>query len=362
MRLGNVNRSLSKSTGSGGGGALTGQGQQQETDYSVSPTLTTDLFDLADLTIRATYAQVFFDEPIVGPPLTPLDDVALKGISGKIGTGKRASLYEATVSANYLETDDDFRQRAIIGSLFLNLTEQFTAIGRIGYERITDPSIAQIRGPVWSVGGRYRLGRNSVVQVEYGRRFGDESWLGELDVAVTPRLTISGSFRDTLIPVQLTYLQGIEELFNEDGELEIPSPNSPGNPDPTVLDDIVRDKDAQFVARYLIDLRSFEFSLRHSERRFLTTQDTDKLFSLRLALEEQLSRKLSYVLGFDFFNTYAPAIGNAATEDYGIDLAIRYQVSTDTQFTGGYLWRLQTEEIDDDTYENVLRVGVEHQF
>ena len=167
MRWPNVNRSLWNRLGRGAM-SLTGQGQQQETDYGVSPTLTTDLFDLADLAVRATYAQVFFDDPVAGPSLTPLDDVALKEISGRIGTGKRASLYEATVSANYLETDTDFQRRNIIGSLFLNLTGQFTAIGRIGYERITDPSIAQIRGPLWSAGGRYNLGKNSLVQVEYG--------------------------------------------------------------------------------------------------------------------------------------------------------------------------------------------------
>jgi hypothetical protein len=122
---------------------LTGIGQRQETDYAVSPLLNLEVLGLADLAVRATYAQVLFDDPVAGPSPIPLDDITLKEISGRIGTGQRASAYELIASADYLETDTDFQRRNIVGSVFLNLTDKFTAIGRVGYERITDPSIGK---------------------------------------------------------------------------------------------------------------------------------------------------------------------------------------------------------------------------
>lgn len=350
---------------------LTGIGQRQETDYAVSPVLRLDVLGLADLAIRATYAQVLFDDPVAGPSVVPLDDIALKELSGRIGTGERASAYEAVVSASYLETDTDFQRRNIVGSLLLNLTDMFTVIGRIGYERITDPSIAPVRGPLWSAGGRLNLAQNSSVQVEYGRRYGysnstnnldDVAWLVNFDVEVTPKLNVSGSYTDAFVPVQLVYYQSVDEIFDSDAVLDIQSPKPPGIFDPTVVDQIIRIKNALLTARYQVDLRNYELTVRQSERLFVTSQQTEEIIGFRLGVDERLSRKLSYVAGFGFFKTTVPLVDDVASDDYELDIAVRYQLGLNTRLTGGYLWRLRSGDDDVDAYENVLRFGVERAF
>jgi uncharacterized protein (PEP-CTERM system associated) len=350
---------------------LTGIGQRQETDYAVSPLLNLEVLGLADLAVRATYAQVLFDDPVAGPSPIPLDDITLKEISGRIGTGQRASAYELIASADYLETDTDFQRRNIVGSVFLNLTDKFTAIGRVGYERITDPSIAPVRGPLWSAGGRLNLGKNSSVQVEYGRRYGysnstnnldDVTWLVDFDVEVTPKLNMSGSYTDTFVPVQLTYYQSLDEIFDSDTVLDISTPKQPGIFDPTVVDQIIRSKNALLTATYQVDLRTYELTVRQSERLFLTSQQSEDIFGFRLAVDERLSRKLSYVAGLNFFKTTRPLVADSGSDDYALDLAVRYQLGLNTRLTGGYLWRLRAGDNDVDTYENVLRFGVERAF
>lgn len=357
-----------------GGGVefLTGQGQRQETDYVVSPIIRLDLFGLADLAVRGTYAQVLFDDPVVGPtPLTLIEDVTVKELAGRIGTGERASAYEATVSASYLETDNDFQRRNIVGSLFLNLTDQFTAIGRIGYERITDPSITPIRGPLWSAGGRFEFGQNSSVHVEYGRRYSysnstnnldDVNWLVNVNLAVTPKFTVGANYTDSLAPVQLIYYQSADKLFDPDATLDVPQPRQPDIFDPTAIDEIIRSKNAQFTSAYQVDLRTYSLIVRLSDRQFLTSLQSEEIVGFRFEVDERLSRKLSYVMGLNYFKTTFPLAADAGSDDYAFDLQVRYQLGLNTRLSGGYRWRLQSTASNADTYENVLRFGVQREF
>jgi hypothetical protein len=77
---------------------------------------------------------------------------------------------------------------------------------------------------------------------------------------------MSGSYTDTFVPVQLTYYQSLDEIFDSDTVLDISTPKQPGIFDPTVVDQIIRSKNALLTATYQVDLRTYELTVRQSER------------------------------------------------------------------------------------------------
>lgn len=342
-------------------GLTTGQGSIQQKSYSVSPFVTAEVFGLADLLVRGNYAQVQFDRPVVGIAATLLTDVTVKQVGARITTGERSSLYEALGTAEYLETDQGFEQRNVIGGLFLHLTKAFSAIGRYGYERITDPTIADIRGPVWSLGGRYRFG-DSVIQLEYGERFGDTTYLADVNVALTPRLRVVGGYTDTLVPVQLTLVRSVTDLLDQDGNFNISVPTTPSLPDPLIVDAIVRDKSARLAASLTNDLQTYTLTVGHNDRFYPTLVDNEKSYVVDLILEEQLSRKLSYFIDLQFQDNYEVLLTRNTSQVYRTQLSFFYQYNESMTFGGGYTWRFAASPGDLDIYENILRFSVQQAF
>ncbi|MCE9523515.1 MAG: hypothetical protein K8S25_13915 [Alphaproteobacteria bacterium] len=343
-------------------GLSTGQGSLQQTNYGVSPFVTGNIFGLADLLVRGNYAQVLFDRPVVGVAATLLTDITVKSVAGKITTGERASLYEAVATAEYLETDLGFEQRNVIGGLILNLTKGLSAIGRIGYERISDPSFPLIHGTIWSLGGRYRFSDASFIQFEYGKRFEDDTFLAEFNVALTSRVRVVGNYTDTLVPVQLTLVRGVQDLLDQEGNFVITAPNSPSIPDPTLVDAIVRDKDLKLGATFEQDLQVYTLTVGHTERFYPSLLDDESFYFVGVSLEEKLSRSLDYLLSVQFQDNYSVLATANTSQIFRTELSFTYQYTQDVAFAGGYTWRLETNPDNNDTYENVLRFSVSQAF
>jgi len=343
-------------------GLTTGQGTLQQKSYRVSPFVTTEVFGLADLLVRGTYGQVQFDKPIVGVTTTLLSDITVKHVGGRITTGERSSLYELIGTAEYLETDLGFEQRNVVGSAYVHLTPGFSALGRIGYERISDPIFTTIRGTVWSLGARYRFGADSVIQVEYGRRYNDNTYLGEMSIALTPRVRLTGAYTDALTPIQLTLVRALTELFNEEGNLDITVPNTPPIPDPLIVDTIVRDREMRLAATYTHGLQVYTLALEHFDRFYPSLIDNEKSIGVSFTLEEQLSRRLSYLLHMQFQDQYDVILTRPPSQIYRTELSFFYQYNEDVAITGGYAWRLEETVGDIDVHENVIRLGMTQAF
>jgi hypothetical protein len=343
-------------------GLTTGQGSLQQTNYAVSPFITADLFGMADLLVRGNYAQVQFDQPVVGLTPTNITDITLKHVGGRLTTGNRSSLYEAIVTAEYMETDLGFEQRNVVGGLIFNLTKSFSAIGRIGYERISDPTLPTIRGQVWSLGGRFEMGDDALIQFEVGRRFDDDTYRGEFNFGIGTRTRVRGGYTDNLVPVQLTLVRGVGDLLDQDGNFLITVPNTPSVPDPLLVDGVVRDKSAEFTASYDIDLQTYTLSAGHSERIYPSLSDSEKFFFAALTLEEKLSRNLDYFVSVQFQDNYSVLATRTSTQSYRADFAFEYQYNESVLFAGGYSYRLLTSPADVDTYENIFRVSATQAF
>jgi hypothetical protein len=337
-------------------GLTPGEGRLQQTNYSVTPTIQAPIFGLADLMVRAHYGQIIFDEPVAGIATTLLDDIAVKQAAGRLTTGKRSEFYELFVGGEYLETDIGFEQRNVIGGAIVNIMPNFSAIGRYGYERIFDPSFPIIHGQVWSAGGIVRLGQASTIHVEYGKRFGGTTWLGDLEVVLTPRTTLTGTYTDTLIPAQLTLVRGIEDLFDENGGFDFSQPSSPNIPNPLVLDEIVRDKEANLTASYVYGLQTFALTFSHFERMFPALLDQESSFSVDASLSEQLSRQLRFFFLVQYEDVYEVLGDGATSKIYRTGLTFQYRFSEDYAAAGGYVWQLDTSTDDSaDTQQSVLR-------
>lgn len=341
-----------------------GTGTLQMQSYNVSSMLVLDdLAGLVDFRARGGYAAIHFDEPVVGVPPALLSDIEVKQIAGKITTGNRASRYEVFGTGEYLEADSGFELRNAVGGVYFHVTKGITAIGRYGYERISDPLFPTIRGNVWSLGARYQTGHGaSFMQFEYGRRFDDETYRGELSVQVTPRIRVLGTYLDTLAPIQLTFLRDLDDLYDAEGNLAVPEPSKQALPDLLIPDTIVRDRDIILTGEYLLGLRTITLKLQHSDRVFPLLADDEKYFAAYLTVDEQLSRRLSYLLDLEFLNDYDAVLARPTTTSYTARLGLSYEYKDRFALTGGYAMRIRTTPGSDDIYENVLRFGVSKTF
>lgn len=343
-------------------GLTTGQSSLQQFSYAVSPFITSQVFGLADLVVRGNYAQVQFDEPVVGVATAFITDITVKQASAKITTGERSSLYELIGTAEYLETDQDFEQRNVVGGVIFHATKSISAIGRYGYERVSDPTIATISGPIWSAGGRFTFDDNSFIQLEYGSRFDDTTYRAEAQFNIGPRLRVTGAYTDTLVPIQLTLLSTVADLLDQEGNFIIQAPSSPSIPDPLLVDAIVRDKEGLLTTTYTRDLQSVSLTLGHAKRYYPSFDDDESYFFAGLAVTEKLSRRLEYLVNLRFQDNYATLVTNSTSQIYTTELGAIYRYNETVSFAGGYVWRLESTPTNDDVYENVLRFSVTQSF
>jgi hypothetical protein len=343
-------------------GLTTGQGTLQQENFAVRPFIRTQILGIADLLVAGNYGQVQFDKPVVGVAATTLTDITVKQAGAKITTGERSSLYELIATAEYLETDQGFEQRNVVGGAILKLTPNIAAIGRIGYEKIFDPSFPEIRGTVWSVGGRYTFNKDSTIQFEVGRRFEDNSYRGELNLALSPFIRAVGAYTDTLTPVQLTLVRNVDDLLDQEGNFQIDPPNAPSIPDPLLLDTIVRDKEMRLATVYTKDLQSVSLLGGYTERYYPSLNDDESFYFFGLQMQEQLSRQLEYTLNARFQDNYQTLATGTPSEIYSAEFAVAYQWNTYLTLTGGYAYRLEQAPGDLDTYENILRFGASQRF
>lgn len=341
-----------------GTGLTTGQFNSQQTQYAVGPLLTLNMFDLADLAVRATYAEVAFDEPIAGPLLVPINGVVAKSMAGRITTGERHSNYELIGTAEHLETEDGFELENAVGHVLLHLTGTFTAIGRYGYEHIEDPSITTVRGPRWSVGGRYTTSSNSFIQVEFGERFDGASWAGDVNLTLSPRVRLNARYQDTLVPAQLQSLRSLNDLFDADGNLTLQPAPQPFTPDLSLANQVVRDKRLSGTMAYTRGLATFSLNGTHSERDLLGLGTTEKQYAIAVDWREALSRSLTGNAGIRFFNDYEPRLGSDPLQQYRAEVGFNYLYNADLTFNGSLIWALNDRETTGDSQTSVLRFGL----
>ncbi|MBL9097757.1 MAG: hypothetical protein JNK07_12580 [Alphaproteobacteria bacterium] len=339
-----------------------GGSRSKETNYSVGPLLTLNVFDIADLVARATYSQILFSEPVTGPLLVPIEDLTAKQAAGRVTTGDRSSLYEAIGTAEYLETDADFRLRNIVGHLIVHLTDRIDVIGRYGYERIEDPSFPTIKGQRWSFGGRYSFADNSAIRVEYGNRFNDTSWLGEVSVQLTSRVNIAGQYTDSIAPAQLSLVRPLDDLFDDAGSVDLGTTPTQLVPNPALIGQVVRDKNFNFSADYRIGLATYSLIGRHADRQIPGLGLSDKIYSVDLEWKETLSRSLTATASVGFFDNYSPNLGSQEVQQYRAQAGFTYLFTPQVTFTGSYLWGLNVRENNDDSQENVVRLGIARSF
>lgn len=341
-----------------GTGLTTGAFNSKQTEYSVGPLLTLNMFDLADLAVRATYAEVSFDEPISGPLLVPIDGVVAKSLAGRITTGQRHRNYELTGTAEHLETEDGFKLENAVGHVLLHLTGTFTAIGRYGYEQIEDPNITRVSGPRWSVGGRYTTSGNSFLQLEFGERYDGASWAGDVNLALSPRVRVNARYTDTLIPAQLQSLQSLDDLFDSEGNLTLQAAPQPFVPDLELANEIVRDKRLTTTTIYTRGLATFALSGTHSERDFLGLGTTEKQYTIAVDWREELSRSLTGNASLVFFDDYEPLVGSDRLQQYRVEVGFIYLYNADLTLNGSLTWALNDRETTGDSQATVVRMGL----
>lgn len=341
-----------------GTGLTTGQFNSQQTAYAVGPLLTLNMFDLADLAVRGTYAEVAFDEPIAGPLLVPINDVVAKSLAGRVTTGERHANYELIGTAEHLETEDGFKLENAVGHVLLHLTGTFTAIARYGYERIEDPTITTVRGPRWSVGGRYTTSGNSFFQLEFGERFDGTSWAGNVNLALSPRVRLNAQYTDNVIPAQLQSLRSLDDLFDAEGNLSLQPAPEPFITDLALANEIVRDKRLSATTTYTRGLAAFSLSGTHSERNFLGLGTTEKQYAVAVDWREAMSRSLTGTASLTFFNDYEPTLGNDPLQQYRAEVGFIYLYNADLTFNGSLIWALNDRETTGDSQTSVLRFGL----
>ncbi len=121
-------------------------------------------------------------------------------------------------SAEYLKQDQGFLLENAIYSLLLGPTDGTELVGRIGYEKIFDPGITDVKGLIWSSGIITRMGKFSAARVEYGHRYGKPTWNVSTTLAASAKLYLTGGYERTLETIQARLDRSLTDLTDRSPE------------------------------------------------------------------------------------------------------------------------------------------------
>jgi len=195
----------------------------QEMAFAGSPYARFHLGDVADSEIRYRLSQAHFSgntgafvSPITGQALSSLSDATEQEALASVTTSQQFSRLQGRLSADYDTTsysDTSLNSRREETSLDLTypVTQAISALASGGYERLTYSQQSQLNtiGPTYKIGARYARNDQQMVEVDYGRHDGENSFSGVARYALTPVTTISATYNKQRVSTQQQTLQGL---------------------------------------------------------------------------------------------------------------------------------------------------------
>jgi len=325
-------------------GLPNGNPQTRVLNTQLSPSLTTDFLGEADATLRASVAEVQFSNLQGAAPSASLSNSTIYQGSGLLTNGARSRMMEWRLSGDYTfeprADGQDFSSADGLFGLTFRVTPKIHVVGRVGYEMISDPAIPDIRDAIWSGGFSYNLGSSSVVTAERRHSFGRDSWYGNMNLAVSSLISVTGGYEERFENEQRRLSRFLTDIFNQGG-------TPPPQPSPVSLgENLVNQaffvKDARLGASYKTEHSGFDLSATLSQREFTGLATRDETASIIARYTETLPANLLFDLTGSYYATLESQTGVAKTHAYTASGGFTYRLYEDVGARLTYVWT-QTE-------------------
>ncbi|RMF12582.1 MAG: TIGR03016 family PEP-CTERM system-associated outer membrane protein [Alphaproteobacteria bacterium] len=329
--------------------------------YSVSPYVVHNFGTAATsrLRYRASYSDVSIPEGS-----NQFDDILRDtldhDLSLRVDSGPRFGRLSWGAEAIYTKTDrasgrsdaDSQTARLFAG---YQLNRMVRLVGSAGYENIDDATLS--RAPnnfIWDVGFTLTPGPRTTLTVRGGRRFGEETWSGNLEYRISDRTILSGGYVEEITSTQRVLIG--ELLTNPDGIVVDPGGFS-------LIDGSFRRNRAYASLRGQRGRTSFLFSGFWEEREPELARPREENFGGSARITRQFSRYISGTLSGSYQNTKFDRSLNREDDFYSGTINLNYQVSQ--SISGGLSYIFTYRDSTDaarEIMENAVKINVRATF
>lgn len=244
---------------------------------TVSPYVASRLGSFADAELRYRFSDVLFRENELDSAAGVPGDTIIHDATMTLAGGRWFNRLGWTLTASGTRSDeedgDTFKRRGGQATLLYQIIREIALVGNGGWEDIdADDFDDDQDGPYWTGGIRLTPGPRTLLEVQYGRRFGDAIWSGQFSYRISPRVMIRASYADDISTQQLTFAEALGSIERDaDGNLIDPLTGLPADPnDPrfNLTDQVFRQQgiDVSLIGGY--GRNDFVLSGFYSKRKF----------------------------------------------------------------------------------------------
>jgi uncharacterized protein (PEP-CTERM system associated) len=116
-------------------------------------------------------------------------------------------------NVNDAQSNTSDRDELLRGDLRYLIQSGVTALASLGYEKITDPTLASpTNGPLWDVGAQYQPNQDLTTTLTYGQRYGGPDIEFSANYNITAALHFNASYGETLETSQAQLANNLPQL------------------------------------------------------------------------------------------------------------------------------------------------------
>lgn len=341
-------------------------------NYSVSPYLRNAFGGWARSELRYRFAQTLFLNTAAGQASGEPNNAVSNEVLARVDSGREFTRFNWTLEGEFVrndpEQDEAFTRRTARATGRYRIDRVWSPLARIGYEKISDPDISDEAnsGLIWSVGARVTPGPRTLLQAEYGERFGGKNISAEANYVVSPFTTVSASYQESIQTQQSTLVADLSGLVvTETGLIIDPGTGQvldPSEIDVDLVDSAFEQKRLNIVLTGERGRNRFNLSGFAIQRDFSPGGTDETVIGARGQFQRQLSRQTALNMSANYSATIDSRLPG------GEDWILSGNVGLDHQLapglTGGvsYVFRHQAFESRGNVTENVALVNVRKTF
>lgn len=345
-------------------GLPNGAAQSRVSNLQAGVYVTTTAADMADIKLRAGVATVQSDALDSSPtPLSLSDTVSYSG-GAVVTSGARSRNLVWTLAANIVQEEREdvvsFRSADATASVKIRVTPRVHVVAQGGYEDISGAGLTAIKDELWAAGINYEIGNESVFELDWGHRYGRESWSGTLDLKLSDKFVLGAEYSERIESQQGRLGRQLSDLFDQSNSLPTPQLPSAATPGQSLVDDVFYSKDALLSIAYTGLSESFSLTGRFSERDFSNLPLGDSTIGVTATYSEVLIKDLVLGLSGTYDTVVDSPLGVSDGDRTVGSGSLTYRLGERASASFQYTW--SRTEAGDSVTENIASAGITHSF
>ncbi len=282
-----------------------GDNQTTVVNAMVSPYVASRLGSFADAELRYRFGNVLFRENELDSASGVPGDTIIHEATVTLADSSWFSRLGWTLTASGTRSDDKdgdtFERRGGEASLSYQIIREIALVGTGGWEDIDADDVDDEQdGPYWTGGLRLTPGPRLLLEVQYGRRFDDAIWSGQLSYRFSPNIMLRAAYADDVGTQQLTFAETLGSIERDaDGNLIDPVTGLPADPnDPrfNLTDQVFRERGIDVSLIGSRGRNNFVLSGFYSKREFDISTANETVYGGNGSFTRRLRRDLTGVI------------------------------------------------------------------